>query len=75
LPETSDVRLNMRWKGWRLVRLCIGRERPGTTVDWLWMLWGFDVWIGRVPLLKLVVLANLVMWVLMWGSGLWQLRG
>ncbi|MCK5548798.1 MAG: hypothetical protein KAI64_07265 [Thermoplasmata archaeon] len=40
--------------------------RPKGFDEWVYFLWGFDVWYGPVPLMKSVVVSNVIMWVLMW---------
>lgn len=38
----------------------------GDTIGYkvLWYLWSADVWFGRVPLLKSIVVANVLVWAL-----------
>ena len=55
-------------KGFRLLVL-MKMDDPKTWRDWRNFLWGFDIWFGWVPTGKLIVLANLVMWALMWRFG------
>ena len=49
-------------KGWKLVELCAGNSRPEGTKEWLGFLWGFDLWCMGVPVIKTMVLSNLIVW-------------
>ncbi len=55
-------------KGFRLLVL-MKMDQPKTWRDWRNFLWGFDIWFSGVPMAKTIVLANLVMWALMWAAG------
>jgi len=35
-------------------------------IGWLRGLWGLDIWINDVPVVKALVVANIVIWMLMW---------
>ena len=52
-------------RGWKLLALHMN-VRPKGFDEWVYFLWGFDVWYGPVPLMKSVVVSNVIMWVLMW---------
>jgi hypothetical protein len=52
------------WIDWK--NLLWGFFRPEDWIDWKNLLWGFDIWYGPVPVGKSIVLANLIMWALMW---------
>jgi hypothetical protein len=28
-------------------------------------LWGMDIWIGRIPMIRFMLLANLIMWIIL----------
>jgi hypothetical protein len=55
-------------RGWKLLELHGIHEdfRPEDWIDWKNLLWGFDIWYGPVPVGKSIVLANLIMWAMMW---------
>ena len=52
-------------RGWKLMGLHMN-VRPKGFDEWFYFLWGFDVWYGSVPLMKIIIASNLIMWVLMW---------
>lgn len=52
-------------RGWKLLSLHLA-DRPKNIGEWKNFLWGFDLWYGSIPLGKGIVVANLIMWVLMW---------
>ncbi len=52
-------------KGFRLMQLTLGK-RPMTRRGWINLIMGFDIWLGPLPFLRTVVIANLIMWVLLW---------
>ena len=39
------------WSKWSLITINMG-EHPETFKDWLWFIWGFDIWCKKIPLLK-----------------------
>lgn len=51
-------------RGWRLLLLTLG-TKPRGPGQWLRFLWGFDIWVGPLPLLRtLVVLDAVLVWAL-----------
>jgi hypothetical protein len=32
----------------------------------MWYLWSADIWFDNFPLLKFIILANVVVWIIMW---------
>ena len=35
-------------------------------IGWLRGLWGLDIWINDLPVLKALVVVNIMIWMLMW---------
>ena len=35
---------------------------------WCWLLWRADIWINEIPVLKLLIGCNIVVWLLMYWS-------
>ncbi len=52
-------------KEWKLMQLSFG-EKPMTFMGWINLIKGFDIWIGPIPLLKTIIITNLIMWILLW---------
>jgi hypothetical protein len=48
-------------KGWKLLELTIN---PKGLRQWINVIYGLDVFVNKVPLLKVVLLANIIYWVL-----------
>jgi hypothetical protein len=47
------------YKGWHLFHVAI----PHTNLlNWLYFLWGFDVWMGWIPVGKVALLIRLIFW-------------
>jgi len=42
------------------LRIQPGGRRPATLKEWLRCLWNFDIFLGRVPFLKLLLLVNML---------------
>lgn len=40
-------------------------ERPEGFRQWRNFLWGFDLWFGPVPVVKTVILANVIVWMVL----------
>jgi hypothetical protein len=57
----------MRGLGFRALQLnLVFRVRDLAWRDQLRYAWGFDIWLDRVPVCKTILLANIIMWVLLW---------
>jgi len=56
------VNKNYYNKNWKILRLKVPNDPIGIK-EWLWMIWGFDIFFGRVPFLKVIVLCNILIWV------------
>ena len=67
LMSDSQEHLYRRFR-WRAISISIGDATfmPRSLLAWLGWAWGQDLWIHGVPLIKLMVVANLVMWALLW---------
>lgn len=49
--------------GWKLMQI-FQPARPKGFKEWVRFLWGFDIFVGPVPFLKMIVGANAVVWLL-----------
>jgi hypothetical protein len=52
-------------KGWKLVELKSGGILPKDFQHWVNFIWGFDIWVFGVPLLKVeiaLLILNLIVW-------------
>jgi len=54
-------------RGWKLMGLHMN-VRPKGFDEWFYFLWGFDLWYGPVPFAKSVILANLIVWTILWSA-------
>lgn len=55
------TRLSGRWK---LLRLDFTSEAVREH-GWLDVLWGFDIFLGEIPFMKSLILANIIVWVIL----------
>jgi len=49
-------------RGWKLMRLTLW-ERPKGTRQWTTVLWGFDIFLWRLPFLKTILAINVLVWI------------
>jgi len=49
-------------RGWKLLQLTF-LERPKGIRQWTTVLWGFDIFLWRLPLLKTILATNTLMWI------------
>lgn len=52
-------------RGWKLMALNL-TTRPKGWVEWRHVAWGFDIFIGKVPILKTLVAVNVAVLALGW---------
>lgn len=65
--EESEMKINQYPKGWKFLALHYqDKWKPEGWRQWRNYLWGFDIWFDRVPMMKLILLLNLVAWTIMW---------
>jgi len=50
-------------KGWKAVQFTID-DKPKGFWQWWHFLWGWDVWYGKFPLFKSLVIINILIWIL-----------
>jgi len=50
-------------KGWRALQLSPG-ERPKGARQWINFLWGFDIFFRNLPFLKIILTANILVWII-----------
>ncbi len=48
---------------WKTMQLKLAR-RPSGLSEWLWLAWGFDIFLHEIPVLKTIVAANVLVWLL-----------
>jgi len=36
------------------------------TVGWRKAIWGLDIWMNNVPILKSLIAANILVWIILW---------
>ena len=63
--EKVEIKISSSYpKSWRLFQMNLGEPRPKGFIEWSRFLWGFDIWLGNVPFLKVMVLANILVWLI-----------
>ena len=50
-------------KGWKAFAIKLGT--PKGLRQWINAIWGLDIFIYRVPLLKTIILSNIIVWILL----------
>ena len=56
------VLVQMEWR--RIIAWAIKQAVP--THGWLRVLYGMDIWLGRVPLIRTMIAANILVWIVSW---------
>lgn len=51
-------------KEWKAMQLTLTR-RPVDISEWLWAVWGLDIFLYNIPVLKSIVLANVLIWLIL----------
>lgn len=51
-------------KGWKALYFSLP-QRPKGTRQWVNFLWGWDIFYGRFPLIKSLLAANILVWVVL----------
>ena len=49
---------------WRAIEVRLGHQEI-QKIGWLRFLWGADIWIEGLPVLKLLILANIIVWLIL----------
>lgn len=52
-------------KGWKMFSMEL-YNRPKTFKEWRRVIWGYDIFVQGIPFLKILLLANILMWVGLW---------
>ena len=50
---------------WRAINIITGKPPEGIGRNWFRRLWGADIWINNIPVVKTIVLANITVWALL----------
>lgn len=50
-------------KGFKLIQLR-STQKPKGFIEWFYLIWGFDIFFHKVPFLKSIVLANIIVWLI-----------
>ncbi len=62
MPDEHELIIgNAYTRNWKAVQFTM-IDKPRNIKEWLYAFWGFDIFFGSFPLLKIIVLANIVMW-------------
>jgi len=51
------------YSGWKLMSLH-PTSKPKGVKQWLNFIWGFDIFIYKIPFMKTLILANIIIWLL-----------
>lgn len=57
----SFIGINEYYNGWKLIELHPG-SKPKGVKQWLNFIWGFDIFIYKIPFMKTLILANIIIW-------------
>jgi len=49
------------YNGWKLIELHPS-SKPKGVKQWLNFIWGFDIFIYKIPFMKTLILANIIIW-------------
>ena len=66
MDERTEVKFS-KITSWRALNIRAGRDLI-KEVGLCKIIWGTDIFINGVPMIKLMILANILMWVLLWVS-------
>ena len=66
--ETVTTYNNEICSGWKIIKLNpnVSLKELIKTKTLFYFIWGFDIFYDNVPIIKLMILLNIIMWVLMW---------
>jgi hypothetical protein len=39
-----------------------------TPIEIIKFIWGADIWLGNIPFMKSLILANIIVWAIMWAT-------
>ena len=56
------VLVQMEWR--RIIAWAIKQGPP--LVGWWRTIYGMDIWLGRVPLIRTMIAANILVWIILW---------
>lgn len=62
----ADIKLMFgpfRYKYWGIQ--FIHNESPRGVWEWWSCIWGTDIWLGNVPMIKLMILCNVLAWLIL----------
>lgn len=64
VPGDFVVTSNLYPKGWKALQFSIW-ERPKGLHQWIHFLWGWDIFYGSFPLIKSLLAANILVWIIL----------
>jgi hypothetical protein len=59
--KKNYIDINPYHNGWKLIALHPG-SKPKGVKQWLNFIWGFDIFIYKIPFMKILILANIIIW-------------
>lgn len=57
----GNIDFNAYCNGWKLITLHPG-SKPKGIKQWLNFIWGFDIFIYKIPFMKTLILTNIIIW-------------
>ena len=63
--ENAEVKLIQFRKGWKLLETFVD-QKPKGFKEHFWYFWGYDIWYNSYPVVKILVLANIIVWIIGW---------
>ena len=64
LNMSTWAEVNPYYNGWELISLHATSSKPKGVKQWLNFIWGFDIFIYKIPFMKTLILANIIVWLL-----------
>ena len=63
--QEQGVSIRPNFKEWKVIAISVSaREHHPSPKEWLYILWGLDIFINGVPFLKTIVAANVLVWLI-----------
>lgn len=56
---------NAYTRSWKALQFSMV-DKPRHIKEWLYAFWGFDIFFGRFPFLKIIILSNIIVWWVLW---------
>lgn len=68
IEEEGNIIMENNLGTYRAVQFYFHKNHTANWKEVIKTLWGFDIWFGDFPMLKLIILANIIVWLLLFGG-------